>query len=238
MHYCPHCHRRYQRKTYFERHTVVCDILTKSKKERKVESEEQADTPTLRDLYRVIMELAVKYNHLEQKIQEMAKVVSIKKQKLNIIDWLTITHSTSTDYKSWLDSMAVTREDLNVVFEVDYVAGVLSVLKHNLLLEDEMRPLRAFIVKDSVFYIFEQEHKQWSTMDDEIYMNLMHYIDKKLMTAFGIWQTENKDNMYLDDFTLIYAKNVKKIMASREALYPRIKKEFYKYLRVDLPDAL
>ena len=70
-------------------------------------------------------------------------------------------------------------------------------------------------------------------MDDECYVKLMYLLDKKFMIEFGKWTEENKDKLYLDDFTLIYAKNVKKIMATREHLYSRIKRELYKKLQED-----
>ena len=76
-HHCPHCHRSYQRKMYFDRHVAVCEMLCKSKKDRAAEVEEQADIPTVQDLYKVVMAMTIKYNQLEQKMQEMSHSINI-----------------------------------------------------------------------------------------------------------------------------------------------------------------
>jgi hypothetical protein len=233
---CPHCHRSYQRKIYFDRHVGVCELLCKSKKERLLDVEERSDTPTIRELYSVVMEMTLKYNQLEKKYNEMAKLVNVKKQKLDIIDWLDSNYSNSTDYMTWLEQITIKREHLEFLFQSDYAQGVINVLRQYLPLENDKRPLRAFATKDCIFYIFEKN--KWTIIDSDNYNKLMYLFDKKFMSEFLSWQNENKDKLHLDDFSLIYAKNVKKIMATREQLYSRIKKELYNYLRTDLPNIM
>ena len=235
MQHCPHCQRSYQRKTFYDRHVAVCNILCKSKRDRALDAEEQSDMPTMHDLYKVVMEMTLKYNALEQKFKDMEKFVNIKKQKLDIVVWLNAKYSTATavDYMTWFNTITVKREHLDVLFQTDYVNGVVKALLDALHREDDS-PVRAFNEKPNLFYIFQNREKQWSIMDDECYLKLMYLLDKKFMIEFGKWTEENKDKLYLDDFTLIYAKNVKKIMATREHLYSRIKRELYNKLREDL----
>jgi len=233
MQHCPHCQRSYQRKIYYDRHVAVCEILCKSKKERVLEVEEQSDTPTMRDLYKVVMEMTLKYNALEKKFNEMEKFVNSKKQKLDVVVWLNAKYCKAIDYTTWFNSITVKREHLEVLFQTDYVNGVVKALQEALCREDaSVQPMRAFSEKNNMFYIFLE--KQWSIMDDECYLKLMYLLDKKFMIEFGKWTEENKDKLYLDDFTLIYAKNVNKIMATREHLYSRIKRELYKKMQEDL----
>ena len=233
MLHCPHCQRSYQRKIYYDRHVAVCEILCKSKKERLVEAEEQSDTPTVRDLYKVVMEMTIKYNTLEQKFKDMEKFVNAKKQKLDIVVWLNAKYLNTVDYFAWFNTITVKREHLEILFQTDYVNGVVKALLDALSREEnnDFSSMRAFSEKPNMFYIFME--KQWIIMDDECYVKLMYLLDKKFMIEFGKWTEENKDKLYLDDFTLIYAKNVKKIMATREHLYSRIKRELYKKLQED-----
>lgn len=234
MHHCPHCQRSYQRKIFYDRHVAVCNMLCKSKKERVLDAEEQSDIPTMRDLYKVVMEMTLKYNTLEQKFKEMEKFVNAKKQKLDIVVWLNAKYLNTVDYMTWFNTITVKREHLEILFQTDYVNGVVKALLDALLREDD-KPVRAFSEKPNMFYIYMEQNKkkQWSIMDDECYLKLMYLLDKKFMVEFGKWTEENKDKLYLDDFTLIYAKNVRKIMATREHLYSRIKRELYKKLQED-----
>ena len=232
MHHCPHCQRPYQRKVYFDRHVSLCEILSKSKRDRNLEMEECMDTPTMRDLYKVVMELACKYNKLEQKYIDMEKRSYMQTQQLlkkkTIIEWLSFNHATADDYMAWFNTITITRNHLEDLFKTDYVLGVVAAIREHLAEEKDNRPLRAFTEKNNAFYIFDKEQKQWTIMDDKCYIKLMYLLDKKFMSEFVKWQTENKDIMYSDDFSLIYAKNVKKIMTTRDLAYSRIKKELYR----------
>jgi len=239
---CPHCQRSYQRKLYYDRHVGVCQLLSKSKRERTLEIEEQDDTPSVRDLYLAVMEMTEKYSQLEQKFAELSKYAAIKKQKLNIIDWLNTNYnSRATDYQMWFNTIQVQYEDLDRLFKTDYIGGVGLMLQKLLPLEDDTRPLRAFAGKDSVFYVYRQTENRWDIMDGETFTKMMHLFDKQFMVAFVQWQNENKHRMHLDDFSETYTKNAKKIMggnSTREQLYSRIKKELYTYLRSELPTIL
>jgi hypothetical protein len=63
-----------------------------------------------------------------------------------------------------------------------------------------------------------------------------------MMDEFVKWQNENKAKMSAsDDFAVLYATNVKKIMGgnnTRDQLFSRIKRELFKHLRVDPPNIM
>ena len=54
---CPFCCRVYKIKTYFDRHVISCKLLQKSSKERCDDEETQQDTPNIRELYDIILEM-------------------------------------------------------------------------------------------------------------------------------------------------------------------------------------
>ena len=237
MHCCPHCQRNYQRKIYYDRHVGVCEFLCKSKKGRNQDIEEHRDTPTMRELYMVVMELVAKNKQLETKLHEMSKMVTIKKQKMNMSDWLNMTYPNVMDYAAWLSEVNITQAHLHTLFETDYVGGVMCSLKQHLLLGNERRPIRAFALKENAFYLCTPAAK-WIMMDNDTYLQLMYVFDKKVMVAFGSWQRENKEKLYTDSFSLTYNNYTKKVMASREKLYSRIKRELYDYLREEMPQLI
>jgi hypothetical protein len=234
---CAYCQRNYQRKTYFDRHVIACQFLSKSKKERVLEREELADTPSVRELYAIILELAAKCKDLETKMTAINKWAHITKQKLNITDWLNTTQPSARDYNDWFKMLVVKPADLQVLFEADYAQGVVSFLKPHL--KEEERPMRAFTAKENTFYIYSST-KKWHLCEPETFTKLMHLLDNQFMREFISWQNGNKNRMLTDDsFSDLYAKNMKKIMGgsyTREQLYSRIKKELYMHLRGDPPN--
>jgi hypothetical protein len=237
---CSHCQRNYQRKIYFDRHVIACQFLAQSKRERLLESEELADTPTVRELYSIILALGSKCNELETKLIAIQKWTHITKKKLNITEWLNTTYAVNQDYEEWFAQINVDALDLAGLFETDYVNGVIRVLKQQLLPSNEQRPVRAFTSKENTFYIYRAQ--KWLMCDEDTFTKLMYLFDKQFMREFIRWQNENKSRMSTDDsFSDLYAKNMKKIMggnSTREQLYSRIKKEFYLYIRSEPPNIM
>ena len=178
------------------------------------------------------MELVLKNKQLEEQIKEMRSTgLNIKQHKINCIGWLNITYNGANDYIDWLNTIQVTQTHLKVLFDSDYANGVMSTLKEMIPLDDKNRPLRAFNTKNNVFYLFNRTDKKWLEMNNETYLKLMYALDKKMVVEFGKWQRANKDKMYLDDFSETYTNYTKKVMATREQMYSRVKKELYNYLR-------
>jgi hypothetical protein len=236
---CLHCQRHYQRKIYFDRHVITCEFLSKSKRENTIDLEELADTPTVRELYAIIMGLANKCKQLETKLDAISDWTRITKKKVNIIDWLNAQPKEKMDeYDHWFNTLQIAEKDLERLFASDYVNGVVSYLKERLPTEDMQRPLCAFTSKDNVFYCYRQK---WQTVDTETFNKLMYRLDKLFMGEFIKWQNANKHKIHLDGFQELYSNNMKKIMGgnnTREQLYTRIKKELYLYLRSDPPNIM
>lgn len=232
---CVHCQRNYQRKLYFDRHVIACSYLSKSKRERILENEELADTPSVRELYTIILTLAAKCNELETKMQALNKWTHITKKKLHITDWLNTSEPTGLAYNEWVSAFNVLPTDLDILFETDYVGGVMAFLKQHLTL----RPLRAFTSKENTFYLFQEK---WTVCEADTFTKLMHLLDKQFMREFIGWQTANKHRMATDDsFSEVYTRNLKKMMGgnfTREQLYSRIKRELYVHLRSDPPNIM
>lgn len=238
---CPSCQRTYKRQNYYERHTVVCKILCKTKKERSQEDEERADTPTIRDLYVVVMELASNYLQLEKKMTEMSKWVNTKKQKLKITDWLNTNYMATTNYADWLTTIPIhfTRVNLEFIFNSDYITGLGLTLQQLCATGGGDGVLKAFTAKDNMLYIYANSTDQWRLMTDAEFITLMHLLDKRALIEFVQWQTENKPKMHLDDFAITYAVNVKKIMGNnlaRDQIHARIRRELFKHIRREPPN--
>jgi hypothetical protein len=217
--------------------------MNKSVKERQLENEERDDTPTVRGLYEIILEITKKMNVMDKRLQELAKWTDVKKRKINILDWLNAnpakigTISGGGSFESFMLQLKVTRRHLDYLFRSDYTSTILHILQENLPLNDGMQSnvLKAFEQKNNVLYVYTQGH--WAIVTEQMFEKLLYVADKKLLGEFINWQNENAVNMSDDNFALKYALNVKKIMGgnlSREQIYSRIKIDLYKYLKVCL----
>ena len=235
---CCFCSKKFTRKTYYDRHILICELLSKSKKERNVEMEEHKDTPTVRKLYEIIMEMSIKYKKMEEKLEELSKYVDTKKKKINIIEWLNTTCKSSAPFELWMKKIKVERKHLESIFSHDYVYGALHILK-----DFNNEHIRCYDQKDDTLFIFTNETNEtatatWSEMKPQQFDKMMDFISKQFLHEFVLWQNENKHRMEDDNYAMTYMINIKKMNGGNntttEQLYRKIHREVYKQMKTSL----
>lgn len=237
-HTCSSCRRGYKSKVYYNRHVAVCELMCKSMKERQQENEENDDTPNIRVLYDVILELTNKMSKMEKKIQELTKMADLKKKKINMVDWLNENkiEGKQIDLEEFILNINVNRIHLENLFQTDYTSGILKVLQDLLpFAEEASNPIKAFDTKVNLLFAFSDS--KWMILTDEKFQKIINIIVKQLLNEFVVWQTENASKMEQDDFAIKYSANVKKMMGgnfTREQVYAKVKIDLYKYLKVNV----
>ena len=152
---CTFCGRGYQRKIYYSRHVALCELMCKSIKERQLENQEFDDTPSVRVLYDVILEMSKKMSTMEQKMNEMSKWVDTKKRKINIINWLNENNKDMTlTVEDLIGRIKVKRSHLEYLFEEDYIGTIVLVLKELLPLKEDTNPIKAFEHKPNTLFVY------------------------------------------------------------------------------------
>ena len=241
---CGICNRSYQRKNYYNRHILVCEIISKSVKERRLENEEQRDTPSVRILYEVILDLTSKITKMDLQIQKLTTFADQKKRKIDMLDWLNTNQVTDVcgSFEQLLLNIQVSSVHLEHLFQSDYTPTILHILQEHIPLDDglKVQPIKAFMQKTNVLYVYNTDSekpatKKWLLMTETMLQTLIYFTDKKLLAEFIKWQNNNADKMKDDNFAIKYATYVKKVMGgklTREQIYSRVKIDLYNYLKV------
>jgi hypothetical protein len=233
---CDHCARVYTRKPYYDRHIACCKILQKTSRERKLENEENDDTPTLRELYVMIQEFGKKYEEINEKLDYLTKYVETKKKQLSIVDWLNTNIKCDIEFHKWMENIDFCDEYLNYVFQSNLIDGISYIFQDVIAkYEDSSLPIRAFDQKDSTFFIYIEN--EWIIMNKETFEGMIYFMKKNLLKLFKIWQDKNESKLKTDSFSSIYMQNVHKLMGGKipfEKQYLLIKSKLYKHLKCDL----
>ena len=236
---CLYCNKAYKVKQNHDRHYLVCDLLYKTARERA--NEERGLLPSQQVMYNALIDLTGKYSLLEKKVDELMKWTESRKRKLNILDWLNEKYPNALEFSDWLLGVQVERSHLDVVFKSDYINGMVKLIEFNL---DNLSALRAFDQKENLLFIVSEageDDKKWKVMESEEFIRLINVMNKKLMGEFITWQKENKERMYEEEFSTIYASNVQKLMCaslSQEQIHSRIKRELYKNIKMNLKNVI
>lgn len=240
---CSICHKTYKRKTNYDKHVILCQILSNSKNDREREEEENNDIPSYKDLYFIVKDLASKYQDLKKDYDLLLSWVNQKKKKLNIIDWLNEHYKIEIYFDDWLNSIQITKIHLDYIFKFDYIDGIMYILHELCPLNDHDNfnlPIKAFNQKENVFFIFQKDDK-WEVMSISLFNKFINTISKKLLDLFKAWQDENFHKMDDEKFQKIYIENVKKIIGgdtSIDCQNNKIKNKLFKYLKSNLKNVI
>ena len=208
---CPYCSREYKRKVFYDRHIIACKILSKTPKELKLEAQEQDDTPSIRGIYDIVLELGIRLSKIEKQQEKIDKWVETKKRKLCIISWLNDNFKPDTSYEEWIDCVKINREHLESIFRYNYIVGITYILQEYLPLGNEtILPLKAFDQKEGSLFIYT--NNQWKFMSPDTLDNLLRNLSKKIVDEFVKWQEENKHRLKEESFSIEFTENVQKAM--------------------------
>jgi hypothetical protein len=237
---CKFCLREYTRKTYFDRHILVCEIISK----KSIEKEEESDTPNIRKLYEIILELTKKNNELEKKVNHLSKWLDVKKKKINVIEWLDTHIIPNITYSQFVKKLyeMVDREQLEKIFEHGHILGVTRIIY--CLIDkssEENIPIKAFDQKENCLYIYEYdeqlEKNKWTIMSQIKFNRFISDISKLIMREFNAWKDENEHRLAHDDFAIQYHTNLLKVIGGQmsiEHVNTRLKHNLYKHIKMNI----
>ncbi len=258
---CLYCNKSYIRKSAFNNHQLKCEFIricnnVKSKGYKDEDKDEDKDEEneelsvkfngSINDMYKLLINLNNKFEKLEADYNEIKKYVNVTKNKINIIEYLNKNYDYSEfDFIQFLNSIEVTNNELEKVFEKDYVDGIFQILidyiekvKHN-----NDIPIKAFNNKEGVLYAYIKipdvgdKHDAWSVIGEDEIKSIYKYFNKKLLPLFLKWKEVNEKKLDPDDYTLIYVKNMKRVLGTnfeKKNKNAMLQNKLYKYLKVNL----
>jgi len=118
---CEYCGKEYKRRINLDKHFILCEIIYKAKKkDRRIDKETEEtneEMPTQKQMYKMILELALKYNKLEEKMELMSKWVDKTKKKINVLDWLNSSSNLKPEliFDDLADSISILESDLDLI---------------------------------------------------------------------------------------------------------------------------
>lgn len=250
---CVYCGKSYKVRANLNKHIVFCEIVDKTKRKKNIltENEEEFELPSQRQMYNMIVELTLKCNKLEQKLERMSRFVDKKIKKINIIEWLNTNKNPDYTFDKLINKIEVKQDDINIVFDKN-IFDIISILLSRELFDNEIinnAPIYAAIQKNNYIYIYQNINQQninqinenklvWCELSREILVSLMNKFQNKIIKILSDWKKINQNNMNSSDkLCEQYNKSLMKIMAidfKNEQTYNKIKSLFYNKLKTDM----
>ena len=232
---CQYCSKNYKIKKAYERHILVCNILSKTPRERQLENEAYENMPNMRELYQMIQILILKNEKLENQVNKMSAWINNKK-RVNVLEWLNDNIKPMIVFNEWVESIEITKIHMKYVFEYNFVDGINLIAREIVSKDFDSIPLKAFEQRENI-YVYNGYEVKWEIINPHQIDTLFVRITKGLLNQLKIWQDKNKYRLYNSKFTEKYIQNVKKITGgdlSKEQQCHKLKQSFYNSLKVNI----
>ena len=247
--YCQCCGKEYKRKINLDKHFVLCEIVHKAKrKDKRTDKEaEEIDEalPSQKQVYKMLLELALKYNKLEEKVELMNKWVDKTKKKINVLDWLNNSSNLKPElvFDNLADSLIIIESDLDLLFNSDFYDTLNEIFIRNIYNKDGTEiPLFSFIQKTNTIYVYNRDISTlelgWIELSKEKLIYFMNKVHFKIVKALSEWNKKNIDKINSSDkMAEIYTKAKIKLMGidfKHEQTLSKVRLGIYNKMKKDM----
>jgi hypothetical protein len=227
---CVYCGKQYKTRKYLDNHVLLCEILSNPNLKRQIEREEE--TPSPKQMYQIIIELAAKCNRLESKIAELEPFVR-KQKKINVLEWLNTNPKPEISFDKFHESIQITKEDVDFLFHNSCTDTIQEILRREIYEKYEF-PIFPVFACNAKTYIY---HDIWQECARDIMIRFLDKVHIKLIQQVSTWKKEYLDANKDDEGTELYNKATVKLMNmdfKKESVFSKIKTVMYTRIKMDI----
>jgi hypothetical protein len=236
---CIYCGKGYKKKTNLEKHIVLCELINRSTKRNGLLIDDEEETiPSQKKMFHMLLELGNRFSKLEEKVEEINKVIVKKKKKINVVEWLNTNMKPNIKFNNLIEKITITEDDVKNIFEKSFLETLNHIFSRNIYNFDEEYPIFAFIQKSNVFYIYENDDEKWSELSKEKMIKFLNKVHMKLLRAYGDYKKLNSDKIRNDEsFSILCDKISIKLMNvdfRQESTLGKIRTNMYSRMKSDM----
>jgi len=249
---CIHCGKSYKLKTNLNKHSTLCELIYNSKRKTYLVIEEEEELPSQKNMYKMLLEMAQKYNQLEEKVNEMNKLVIKKKKKMNVLDWLNSNRISQTGFGNLTEKIIVTDEDIQYLLNNTFYDTINELFNKTIynINENNIYPIYGFIEKPNTIYIYDiietnnnnnnetKEKLCWQECSKENLIKFFNSIHLKISKYFYNWKKNKTNEINQDEnFATLCDKTLIKLMnidLKQDTIYNKLKNQIYNKMKTEL----
>jgi hypothetical protein len=239
---CVYCGKGYKSKTNLDKHYVLCEIthriVTNKKQTEREEVEDELPSP--KQLYKIILDLTIKYNELQEKVDIVTKYVDVKKKKINIIEWLNTSMKPEELFdKSFAHRIIIQETDIEcIINKGNTFHDALQFLFDRTIYISSLQPLFALSQKASCMYV--KAENGWEELSREkliYFLNIVHFNFVKALSAWNKKNIETKSPTENELLADVYSHATIKLMSvdfKKDSTLNKIKASIYDHIKKDM----
>lgn len=248
---CVHCGKSYKLKINLNKHTNLCELISKSKRSKPyLIIEEEEEIPSQKIMYKMLLEMAQKYSSLEEKMTEMNKWANKKKKKINVLDYLNTNITPLLLFENLSEKIIVTDDDIDFLLNNTFYDTINELFTKTIYNINETYPITALIQKTNTIYIYDRNNTDnsnnnnndnnnvWQECTREKLVKFLNIVHIKISKYFYNWKKSKINEMNNDDnFATLCDKTLIKLMNidfKQDSILSKMKSQIYNKLKTDM----
>jgi len=229
-----------------DKHLVLCEITHKFKQQINDE-EDNIVIPSQKQMYQIIVDLALKCNKLESKVAHLNKHLNKKINKVNIIDYLNNNMNKPTLlFDNIAETISVEQSDIEYLFHNSFKETLNNIISRTIYNNIETLPIISFVEKPNIIYIYNtnltkkdtNNNSSWIVAPREKIVRLLNIIQLKMSKALSEWRKKNIQLLNENDAkSILYDKTFSKLIGiefNTDENYKKFYNNFYHKIKKDL----
>lgn len=184
---CPHCRTSFPTKSILKHHTGICNFIHTSAYEHTIDRYyNPLELPSQESIVHYMIHLTTKYQELEQKFAKLQSSIITTRRK-TIQEYLEQLTPPDKTFTEWTNSIEITQNALEIVFQNDLKSGIQQVLD----IPTSNLPIRAFSQKSNIFYLYDTD-SEWRQMNADEFTKFVNKIERKIQRKHEEWVQEHR----------------------------------------------
>lgn len=249
---CVYCGKGYKSRTGYEKHAILCELMDRTKKRKKLRIIDQDDEdeiiPSNKQMYRMLSELSHKYSLLEKKMEEMSKFVVKQKKKINILEWLNTNIIPSYIFEELPGKITTTDQTIELLLNNTFHDILNDMFESNIYTNNEINsyPLFTLSQKSNTLYYYttiqpgglDNKKYEWRELPRDKLVWFLNIIHMKITKLFTEWKKIHRQEIAESDSkSTICDKATIKLMSQEfkeEKYYTKVKSLLYNKMKCDM----
>ena len=184
---CPHCRTSFPTKSILKHHTGICNFIHTSAYEHTIDRYyNPLELPSQESMVHYMIHLTTKYQELEQKFAKLQSSIITTRRK-TIQEYLEQLTPPDKTFTEWTNSIEITQNALEIVFQNDLKSGIQQVLD----IPTSNLPIRAFSQKPNIFYLYDTD-SEWRQMNADEFTKFVNKLERKIQRKHEEWVQEHR----------------------------------------------
>lgn len=237
---CNYCDQTKCSKDVFERHVIYCKYVHTSQKERDLQ---EITLPSQQMMYQMLMDLNIKYEQLEKKIERIQNNQCSQSRK-SIVQYLKNLSPLKITFSKWIEGIFIDKQHLKLFFDKSFVDAVNKAIVETVsVCKLETIPIRNYTQKPNQLYVYDCVEScsnlfEWRIMTTKDWRYILSIFSKKIVKMYFEWKKENQEyidaNETITELNYEYMKKVNDISQNVDVKIRKIREVIMKQIQTSL----